>query len=128
MLVVALVFAILAALTHVYIFVLESLLWTAPKTRAVFGTSEDEARATRQLAFNQGFYNLFLAVLVALGAVVALAADDTVGRTLVVAGTSCMVLAGLVLVLSDRTKLRSALVQLVTPAVALVALGVDALH
>jgi putative membrane protein len=57
----ALVFAALAALVHVYIWVLESLLWTAPRTRAVFGTSEEEAATTKLLALNQGFYNLFLA-------------------------------------------------------------------
>ncbi|GHJ39973.1 DUF1304 domain-containing protein [Streptomyces sp. TS71-3] len=125
--VVGLVFAVLAALIHVYIFVLESLRWTAPKTRAIFGTSEDEALATRQLAFNQGFYNLFLAVMVVVGAAVDIASDATVGRTLVAAGASCMVLAGLVLLLSDRTKVRSALVQLVAPAIALGAWGIGAL-
>jgi Protein of unknown function (DUF1304) len=49
----ALVFAALAALVHVYIWVLESLLWTAPRTRAVFGTSEEEAATTKLLALNQ---------------------------------------------------------------------------
>ncbi|HEY0217854.1 MAG TPA: DUF1304 domain-containing protein, partial [Cellulomonas sp.] len=58
-----LVLAALAALVHVYIFRLESLTWTSERTRAVFGTTEAEAEATRALAFNQGFYNLFLAVV-----------------------------------------------------------------
>ncbi|MER2206253.1 MAG: DUF1304 domain-containing protein, partial [Rhodococcus sp. (in: high G+C Gram-positive bacteria)] len=54
------IFAGLAAAVHVYIFVLESILWTAPKTRATFGVkSEEEAIVTQPLAFNQGFYNLF---------------------------------------------------------------------
>ena len=57
----ALVFAALAALVHVYIWVLESMLWTAPRTRAAFGTTEEEAATTKLLALNQGFYNLFLA-------------------------------------------------------------------
>ena len=48
---------------HVYIFVLESLQWTAPRTRATFGTTLEEAEATKLLAFNQGFYNLFLAIV-----------------------------------------------------------------
>ena len=43
----ALVFAGLAALLHVYIFVLESLRWTAPRTRAAFGTTVEQAEATR---------------------------------------------------------------------------------
>ncbi len=48
------VVAALAAALHVYIFVLESLLWTHPRTRASFGTSAQEAQATREMAFNQG--------------------------------------------------------------------------
>ncbi|HUX70258.1 MAG TPA: DUF1304 domain-containing protein, partial [Cellulomonadaceae bacterium] len=53
---VAAVLATIAALVHVYIFVLESFLWTAPRTRATFGvTSEAEARVTRELAYNQGW-------------------------------------------------------------------------
>ena len=81
-----LVFAALAAALHVYIFVMESLLWTAPRTRAVFGTTPEQAEITKPLAFNQGFYNLFLAVLVALGIGFVAAGSTTVGATLVFAG------------------------------------------
>jgi putative membrane protein len=63
-------FAALAALLHIYIFVMESLTWTSPRTRATFGISEEEAHATKELAFNQGFYNLFLAIITATGIVV----------------------------------------------------------
>src|SRR6202011_4674351 len=65
----ALVFAALAALVHVYIRVLESMLWTAPRTRAAFGTTEEEAATTKLLALNQGFYNLFLAVVTTVGVI-----------------------------------------------------------
>ena len=41
MIVIGLVLAALAALLHVYIFVLESLLWTTPRARSTFGTSEE---------------------------------------------------------------------------------------
>jgi len=57
-----LVFAALAALSHVYIFTMESLTWTSARTRATFGTTAQEAETTKLLAFNQGFYNLFLAI------------------------------------------------------------------
>ena len=67
MLIVALVLAGLAALIHVYIFVLESLRWEHPATRAVFGTSAETAAMTKPLAYNQGFYNLFLAVVTGVG-------------------------------------------------------------
>jgi hypothetical protein len=64
----AAVFVALAGVLHVYIFVLESAWWTRPKTWKRFGlTSQAEAETTRPLAYNQGFYNLFLAVGASLG-------------------------------------------------------------
>lgn len=124
MIVVGLVLAALAALIHVYIFVLESLLWTSPRARALFGTTPQEAGATRAMAYNQGFYNLFLAVAVIVG-IVALAAGSTaVGATLVFTGAGSMVAAGLVLLTSDRTKTSAALKQLVPPLLGIVALAV----
>ena len=60
--VIALVLAALAAALHVYIWWLESMAWTTPAARKVFGTTQEEAEATKFLAFNQGYYNLFLAI------------------------------------------------------------------
>ena len=51
------------AFLHVVFFVLESVLWTTPKVRHVFGTTQEDAEATRVLALNQGFYNLGAAML-----------------------------------------------------------------
>lgn len=51
----------LVALIHVYVVVLEMLLWDTPYGRRAFGTSEDFAHSTRVLAANQGLYNGFLA-------------------------------------------------------------------
>ncbi|ALO65515.1 epimerase [Arthrobacter alpinus] len=120
MLIVALIFAGLAALVHVYIFVLESLRWTAPSTRKTFGTSEGEALATKELAFNQGFYNLFLAVVAAVGIVAAATGHHGVGAALVLAGCGSMLLAGLVLLISSPKKAKAALVQLTFPLIAVV--------
>ena len=53
MIAVALVLAVLAALLHVYIFVMESVTWTSPKTRATFWISAEQAEQTKELAFNQ---------------------------------------------------------------------------
>ena len=77
---VALVFAVLAALMHLYIFWMESLRWERPETRKVFGTSPEQAATTRRLAYNQGFYNLFLALTAFAG--VATFAWPTVSTTL----------------------------------------------
>ena len=60
-------FSLLAALLHVYIWVLESFRWTEPSTRKTFGVSEADAEVTKPLAYNQGFYNLFLAIITLVG-------------------------------------------------------------
>ena len=122
MLIAGQVLAALAAAVHVYIFVLESVRWTAPATRRVFGVrSEADAATMKQLAFNQGFYNLFLAIAALLGIVLVLAGAPPIGVTLVIAATGMMLSAALVLVLSDRSKLRAAAVQGVLPLLAIVA-------
>lgn len=83
MLIIGLVLAGLAALLHVFIFYLESIAWTSPRARASFGTTPEEAAATKQIAFNQGFYNLFLAIAVLLGIGFVVAGSTAVGALLV---------------------------------------------
>lgn len=117
MLVAGLVFAALAAALHVYIFVLESLTWTSPRTRAVFGTTVEEAETTRPLAFNQGFYNLFLAVVTGIGVGAVALGHNAVGLALTFAGVGSMLAAALVLVASSPDKARAAVVQGVFPAI-----------
>ena len=115
----ALVFAGLAALLHVYIWVMESFLWTSPRTRAAFGTTEEEAQTTKLLAFNQGFYNLFLAIIIAAGIVIGRANTD-VGCALILAGTGSMLAASVVLLASSPDKARGALEQGTFPLIAIV--------
>ncbi len=124
MITLALVFAALAALLHAYIFVLESLRWTAPRTRAVFGTTAEEAQNTKELAFNQGFYNLFLAVIAAVGIVMVVTGHRSVGAALIFASAVSMLAAALVLVVSSPEKARPAVIQGTFPLVAVVLLGV----
>jgi len=72
----SLFFAFLAGVLHVFIFTMESLTWTRPATWKRFGVaSQPDAEITKTMAYNQGFYNLFLAIgafigvgLVAFGA------------------------------------------------------------
>ncbi|ROR91620.1 DUF1304 domain-containing protein [Nocardioides aurantiacus] len=126
LLVAAAVPAVLAALLHVYIFVLESLRWEDGATRRTFATTAEQASATREMAYNQGFYNLFLAVVTLVG-VGLLAPVREAGVALVVAGTGSMLAAALVLITSDRTKARPAAVQGTLPAVTLVLLALAGL-
>src|ERR1051326_8589183 len=58
---VAEVFVAFVALLHVGFFVLESLLWTKPIGRRVFGLTPEKAQDSAALAANQGVYNLFVA-------------------------------------------------------------------
>ena len=120
----ALVFAGLAAVLHVYIFVLESLQWTAPRTRATFGTTLESAEATKELAFNQGFYNLFLAVVTGVGIGFTISGGTPVGAALLLAGTGSMLAAAAVLLVSSPDKARSAVVQGAFPLVAVVLLAI----
>ncbi len=116
------VFAILAALLHVYIWVMESLTWTSPRTRKTFGVTEEEAAATKELAFNQGFYNLFLAVVTAIGVIGVFAGHRAVGVALVFAGVGSMLAAAVVLLSSSPDKARAAITQGIFPMIAVVLL------
>ncbi|HDR2452005.1 TPA: DUF1304 domain-containing protein [Enterobacter ludwigii] len=51
----------IVALIHLYILVLEMLLWNTKTGHKAFNLSPDFARDTRVLAANQGLYNGFLA-------------------------------------------------------------------
>ncbi|MCU1432603.1 MAG: putative rane protein [Actinotalea sp.] len=124
MLVVAAVLAALAAAIHVYIFVLESVRWEEPATRRVFGTTPEQAATTRELAYNQGFYNLFLAVVTAVGLVLLALGHTGEGAALVLAGTGSMLLAALVLLTRSPDKRRAAVVQGAAPLLAVVCLAV----
>lgn len=116
------VFAALAALLHVYIFTMESLTWTSDRTRATFGTTPEEAETTRLLAFNQGFYNLFLAIVTGVGITALALGHRWVGAALVLAGVGSMAAAALVLVSSARDKARAAVTQGLFPVISIVLL------
>ena len=112
----AAVFVGLAAALHVVFFVMESLVFTEPAVRRRFGLSAEHAEVVRPMAYNQGFYNLFLAI----GAVVGI-----VTSSVPLAAFACAVMAGaaVVLVTTDRKFLPAAAVQGVPPLVALVLLA-----
>ena len=100
---------------------------TSPRSRATFGTSQQEAEATKELAFNQGFYNLFLAIAVFVGIAASALGSDTVGATLVLVGAGSMLAASLVLLLSSPDKAAAAVKQGTLPALAVAALVVGLL-
>ena len=81
----------LVALEHVYFLVLEMFLWTAPRTRAAFGMSAEQAEQTKVLAANQGLYNGFLAA----GLIWSLAVSGPQAKELALFFAACVLVAGL---------------------------------
>jgi putative membrane protein len=119
---IALAAAGIAAAIHVFFFVLESLRFRQPATWRRFNVeSQRDADLLGPMAFNQGFYNLFLAVGAAGGIAMVLLGQLEIGRTLVFFTCGSMALAGLVLVVTDRRLAGSALIQSGAPVVAIVA-------
>jgi putative membrane protein len=112
---------ILAAVLHVYIFLMESIWWTRPSIWRRFGVrSQADADTIRPMAYNQGFYNLFLAAGAGLGLFLYFTGQTDPGAALVLFSTGSMVLAATVLATSGQRYLRAALIQGTLPLVGFV--------
>ena len=115
------VFAMLAGLLHVFVFCMESLWFMQPKIHRRFGAQTTaDAEARRLFAFNQGFYNLFLAIGIAVGlALLHTGGDLAVARALILFNCACMLGAGIVLLASAGKQMaRAAVIQALFPALA----------
>ena len=114
--------AAIAALVHVWFFALESLFFERPSVFRRFGVrSAEDAAIVRPMAFNQGFYNLFLAVGIGGGLLLITNGQEPVGRAIVLFACACMVGAGVVLLATNRRFLAAAALQAGPPLVAIVA-------
>lgn len=107
--------AIVAGLVHVLIFCMESILWTTPAVQVRFRQSPQQSEATRLFAFNQGFYNLFLALGTFAGLAAVVTGHPRVGWTLVYWNCASMLGAALVLVGSAPQMRRGAFIQGAAP-------------
>ena len=115
------IFAVIGGLFHVAAFVMESLLFRRPAVQRMFLGHSRVDEGVYLWAFNQGFYNLFVAAG-AIGGVIAYhAGQETVGRALTLYACAIMAAAGVVLAISDRRLWRGALGQAVPPLIALLA-------
>ena len=118
---IAVLAAALAALIHVWFFVLESVLFERPTVFRPFGLrSPEDAAIVRPMAFNQGFYNLFLAAGIVIGLVLVWMGEVAPGRAIVLFACACMVGAGIVLVATSRRFLTAAALQAGPPLVTVV--------
>jgi putative membrane protein len=123
MLVAAQVVAALAALFHIVFFLFESVFWTRPRIYGRFGiATQADADTIRPMAYNQGFYNLALAIGVVVGIVLLEGHGGAfvAGKAIIVFGTGCMAVAGLVLASTGRSYRVAAAIQFVPAVVALI--------
>jgi len=107
--------AILAGVVHVLIFCMESLWWTTAKVRVRFRQAPEQANATKLFAFNQGFYNLFLAIGTFAGLALVLMGHAGSGLTLVRWNCLSMLGAAIVLAASAPQLRRGAVIQGAAP-------------
>jgi putative membrane protein len=116
------ILAAIGALMHVVFFIFESILWTTPAVRKIFQQTEADAKTTRLMALNQGYYNLFLAIATVAGIWLLFhtATNQAVGSAVLTVSLGSMVGASLVLLFSAGKKMiRGVLLQGLAPAVAL---------
>ena len=114
------VLAVLASALHVLIFYMESIAWEGPLARKTFGGTPEEARAHAFYAFNQGFYNLFLALQALAGVALVALGRVGVGAALILAGTGAMLAAAVVLALASAPHRSAAAKQGTFPLLAVV--------
>lgn len=119
----AVAFTVLAAALHVLFFVLESVLFRRPFAWRTFGVrSQQDVDVIRDWAFNQGFYNLFLAVGAIVGVLLAGSADPATGGAgigMVLLATGSMLAAAVVLLVTKPALLRGAAIQGIPPLLAI---------
>lgn len=121
-LITASVFVFIACLVHVLFFFMESVMWRRPSVWRRFGVrSQDDAELMRPMAFNQGFYNVFLAIGGGLGLVLIGTGDWMQGGiVLSLFAMGSMLAAAIVLVVSSPRFARAAILQGLPPLVAIV--------
>jgi putative membrane protein len=114
-----------AAVIHLGFFAMESVLWSGPSVWRRFGiTTQRDAEIVRPMAYNQGFYNLFLAGGSAVGLLLYWTTLREVGFALIFFTGVCMVLAALVLLTTGGRFWRAALLQGVLPLAGVVLMSI----
>lgn len=114
-------FAVIAVLFHVVAFVLESLLFHRPNVQTFLLRRRESSAGVRLWAFNQGYYNLFLAAGPAAGLIAYYTGYQSIGRALVIYGCAFMAACGVVLFISDRRLWSGMIGQSGPPLIALIA-------
>lgn len=116
-------FATIGGLFHVIFFLMESIFWMHPKVHRVFGIkSIEEAKLFKVSFFNQGFYNLFLAIGIFTADYLLFSGYFIAGKTLLLFCCASMLAAAVVLFFSKPGMLRGVIIQGLCPLIALISL------
>ena len=99
-------FALVAALTHLWIFTMESVRFRRPHVHAMFGVRAADVAAVRPWAFHQGCYNALLALQVFGGLIAVHLGAVAGGRAVVLAASASMLAAGVALIAFDPRQAR----------------------
>lgn len=115
------IFVSLAGLLHIAIFAMESLFFMNESIYTRFKiASLEHAQVVQGFAYNQGWYNLFLAIAALLGVVLANKFKPNVGNTLALYACFSMLAAALVLITSSWEMARAAFIQGLFPTLAII--------
>ena len=115
------IFVSLAGLLHVVFFLMESVFFMNEKiyTRFRFETLE-QAEIVQGFAYNQGWYNLFLAIAAFVGVIGAKKLKPNIANTLAMYACFSMLGAALVLITSSIEMARAAMIQGLPPLFAVI--------
>lgn len=114
------VFVVLAGCLHILIFVMESILFSNEAVYSRFLIkSAEHASMVELFAYNQGWYNLFLAIAAIAGVILSGKWIKNVGETLAMYACLSMLGAALVLVFSAPGMGRAAVIQGLFPLLAI---------
>ena len=119
-------FFFLAALIHVGFFVMESILFQKPGGHKIFKVTEAEHAAVKVWAFNQGFYNLFIAIGTFVGLTLIFQKQFFVAGIMTGFCGLSMIGAGVVLWFSAPRLRRGALIQMIPPILGFIFLSFHA--
>ncbi|MEV6607133.1 DUF1304 domain-containing protein [Kutzneria sp. NPDC051319] len=99
-------FALVAAVTHLWIFTMESVRFSRPQVHAMFEVRPADLDTVRPWAFHQGCYNALLALQMLAGLIAVHLGASTAGHALVLAAGASMLAAGVALIAFDPRRAR----------------------
>jgi putative membrane protein len=116
---VAQTFAVVAALIHVVVGIMEAFFYDRPAVRVFLTGSAADAPEVQLWRFFVGIYNILLGLGVVAGIVAVQLGEQTVGRTLIIYVSSFMVASGIIFLVTTPRLWQGALGQLVPAGIAL---------